>query len=90
MSVSASDGHARPLRGFSLPCAHVPAAAWIEHQHWRTGPGVPAVGPRPIVSATSTASRTVRHFSPGRLGMQWSLAPSDSIRLKRVHFARPA
>lgn len=30
-----------PLRNFILPRSHVAAAAWIEHMHWLTEPGIP-------------------------------------------------
>jgi hypothetical protein len=30
-----------PLRNFILPRSHAAAAAWIEHMHWLTEPGIP-------------------------------------------------
>lgn len=39
--VAIPDDIMLPPRSFVLPRSHVAAAAWIEHMHWLTEPGVP-------------------------------------------------
>lgn len=40
--VAIPNDAALPPRNFIVPRAHIAAAAWIQHMHWLTEPGIPA------------------------------------------------
>lgn len=56
--VAIDDVVSEPLRYFVVPRDHVAAAAWIEHMHWLTepgiAPGVRNVGPERARSTLAT------------------------------------
>lgn len=56
--VAVPHDHTVAPRSFILPRAHVAAAAWIEHMHWLTEPGIPPGKRNALVDRSRVFLRT--------------------------------